>query len=129
MDKAVAHHKIVNMEKEVVCGYLLEHLRRDVHRRRLVFNYHARTQRAVVKHTVASQTLFATTQLHFVGKKSLGITLVVDEIMYEMLAHPLLGSQCHMATAKDVEYGETPGAPLHTYLIPGKIQFLHVIYI
>ena len=100
---AVAHHEVVGVEQRVVSEILVEGLLRDLHRRRLVFHYHARRELARVEHAVAAQFLLSDFQFHLVGKQRRGVALVVYEVLDEMLAHPFFGCQRYEAAAQNVE--------------------------
>ena len=111
--ETIAHHEIVDVEKEVVCGNLLKHLLCDNHRRSLVFNNHAWLKAWVVENAVAPEVFLANRQFHLVGQKSFRVALVFYEEVYKMLSHPFFGSECNMSAAKKVEYGEAFAVALY----------------
>ena len=125
----IAYDEIVDVEQEVVGGNLLEYLLCEFYVRSLVLNDHTRTKLAVVEHAVAPETLVADREFHLVGEQSLGVGLVFDEKVGEMLSHPLFGSERHIAAAEKIEDCESSVSPSDAYLLLWQIQFLHVLYI
>ena len=103
VSEAVAHYEKVDVEQHVVGGYLVEHALRYLHRRGLVLYNHARPQLSVVEHAVGSEPLAAYGERNLVGHERGGVALVADEPVDEVLAHPFLGCQSHVAAAQNVE--------------------------
>ena len=95
--------EVIDVQQHVVGRYLVEHALRELHRRRLVFNYHHGLRSPVVQHAVAPQTLVARAKLHLVGHERRRIALMLGEEVDEMLAHPLFGRQADVAPPQRVE--------------------------
>ena len=91
------------MEQEIIYRNLIEHLLRDGDMRCLVFDNHPGAELAAVEHAVGTQHLVAAFQLNLVGEQRGRVALVLDEIVYEVLAHPFFGCQCYEAAAQNVE--------------------------
>lgn len=89
--ESVAHDKIVDVQQHIVCGYLVEHALRDLHRRCLVFDYHPWLQLSVVQYAVGAQPLVTDAQGNLVGHERGRVALVACEPVYEVLPHPFLG--------------------------------------
>ena len=102
VDEAVRDDEVVYLEYHVVAAYLVEYLLGNIHCRGLVLNDDARAERTVVDHRVAPAAHAVELELHLVGHERLGVTLLADEVMYEMLAYPLFGRQSHILAAYDV---------------------------
>ena len=101
--ETVAHYEKVDVEQHVVGGNLVEHALRYLHRRRLVLDNHARPQLPVVEHAVGSEPLAAYGERNLVGHERGGVALVAYEPVDEVLAHPFLGRESHVAAAQNVE--------------------------
>ena len=126
--QAIAHHKIIDVEKKIVSGNLLKHLWRNTHRGSLVFHNHAWMKVAVVENAVATEAFAANGQFDLVGEQSFGIAFVFDKIMDEVLPHPLFRSECHVAPPKKIEYRQLAVVAFDPNFVSGQIQFLHYIY-
>ena len=99
----VTHDEVVHMQYHIVPAYLIEHLLGDVHRGSLVLDDDAWAQCAVIYYRIAPAAHTVEFELYLVGHERLGESLIVDEKMYEMLAYPLLGCQCYILAAYDIE--------------------------
>lgn len=122
---AVADDKVVNVKKEVVRRNLVEHLACYLDAWSLVFHDHPRLAIGAVENTVAAQTFLPTLQSHLVGKETGRVGEVIGEIVYEMLPHPLLGSECNELLTLRVEYHHAPVHVPDVGRVGRKVKFFH----
>ena len=104
MLQSVAHHQVIYVEQEIIYRNLIEHLLRDGDMRRLVFDNHPGAEFAAVEHAVGTQHLVAAFQLNLVGEQRGRVALVLDEIVYEVLAHPFFGRDGYVFPAQHIQY-------------------------
>ena len=67
MLQSVAHHKIVDVQQEVVSCYLVEHLLRYLYMLSLLFDNHPSLHLTVVQHAVSPQFLVAYAEAYLVS--------------------------------------------------------------
>jgi hypothetical protein len=65
--------------------------------------------------------LVAYLELFFVGHQAAGVAEMFDEIVNEMLANPLLGGQCNIFAAENVENSKTTADLLHLYFVSREV--------
>lgn len=105
----VAHHQILRSKHAIIALDLQENLLRDGNLGGFVLHNQARsTALAGKKHTVATARNAAHLNANLIGQEGRGISEVSREIMYEMLAHPLLGRQGNVSTTQRIVHKWTP---------------------
>lgn len=117
MLNAIADDEIVDVQKKVVAGYLVEYFLRDGNARSLVFHYHSRTESLVVEHRVAAHALVADRQLYLVCHQRQGIAEMGNKIVDKMLAHILLRSQGNVFASENVENMLLASCGLYFYVV------------
>ena len=70
----------------------------------LVFDNHPGAEFAAVEHAVGTQHLVAAFQLNLVGEQRGRVALVLDEIVYEVLAYPFFGGDGYVFPAQHIQY-------------------------
>lgn len=123
--QAVGDDEVVDMEQQVVGGNLGEHPLRQGNVGGLVLDDHQGAHVRAVDKGVAAQRLLATPQRDLVGQQALGVALVVDQEMGEVLAHPLFGRQGHVAATQKVENLRHFARTSNIHLICRQIQLFH----
>ena len=102
--QTITHDQIFGTQDTVVRRNLIEYLLSDFHVWRLVFYDHSRCATlASIQHSVAATTHSAHVDSHLVGHQWGRVSQVVDQVVREVLAHPLLGRQRDVTAAQNVK--------------------------
>lgn len=117
----VAHDEIIHVQQHVVDRNLVEHSLGELNRWSFILNDHPRMQVGVVKNTVCPHALVTNLELHFIGKQRVGIALLLNQKMDEMLPDPFFGRECHMFSAQNIEYCGMLASAGKIYLKCGEI--------
>ena len=106
---AVMLHSIANDEVGythgyVVPAYLVKYPLSDIDGGCLVFNNHDRFCVFAIKNRVASLLQKSNFQGNFVAEQCCRVAFIINKVVNEMLAYPLLGRECYETLAQNVKY-------------------------
>ena len=102
MLQPVAYDEVVDMHHQIVSTDLTEYTFRNLYIGTFVFDDDPRCQVALIDHRVTTTVHPIQRDAHFVGHEGRAVTFLTNQIRCEMLAHPLLRSQCHKSTTQAV---------------------------
>ena len=125
--EAVADGEVGDAEHGVVGANLIEHFLRYGYCRRFVLHNHARLHVGGVEHTVAATPHAVERERYLVGQQRLGVALVVNKVMDEVLAHPFLGRDGHETAAQDVENARLSLTHLNICVERGQVYLKHLL--
>ena len=102
--QAVGDNQPGGAKNDVVAPDLFEDFLGQTDMRSLVLNNHQRRAVAAEHDAVATAGSVIQAQRHLVAKQSGRVALVMHKKVDEMLAHPFLRRQAHIASAQDIEH-------------------------
>ena len=103
--EAVGDYDIGHTKDTVVAYYLVEYVLRNGYMGGFVLDEHLRIALRIVHHSVATTRHVVECERYFVAYATGRIAKMPHQIGYKVLTHPLLGGECYIATAQQVEDG------------------------